>query len=95
MQSRRRPQVAGKLDRAALDPLQFPHHGQKAVVIAVGGRPSFPASIMPHLPHPRLLHSSQYSHQIPVLLPDAGAAYNIAVVGGSKALPALVGRVWI
>ena len=56
----------------------------KSVVIAVGGRPSFPASIMPHLPHPRLLHSSQYSHQIPVLLPNAGAVYNIAVVGGGQ-----------
>lgn len=56
----------------------------KTIVIAVGGRPRFPPTISPSIPHPRILHSSGYSTTIRTLLPDPTAVYNIAVVGGGQ-----------
>ncbi|KAA8904496.1 L-lysine 6-monooxygenase (NADPH-requiring)-domain-containing protein [Sphaerosporella brunnea] len=51
------------------------------VVIAIGGRPKLPASITPH---PRIIHSSQYSTTIPSLLTDPAMPYRIAVVGAGQ-----------
>jgi len=54
------------------------------VVLAVGGRPKYPLSIVPSLPHPRLLHSSHYSTAVPSLLPCPTAPYHIAVIGAGQ-----------
>lgn len=52
------------------------------VAIAVGGIPQIPT------PFPadesRVIHSSQYCIRVPVLLPDQGRPYNIAVVGSGQ-----------
>ena len=52
------------------------------IVIAVGGRPSIPA-VFPHN-HARILHSSQYNHNISNVLPNKDNAYNIAVIGAGQ-----------
>lgn len=52
------------------------------VVIAVGGRPSTPAIFPKDLS--QVVHSSQYKHRIPALLPNKDKAYNIAVVGSGQ-----------
>lgn len=54
------------------------------VVLAVGGRPKYPSTIAPSLPHPRLLHSSHYSTTIRTLLPSPDGQYRVAVVGGGQ-----------
>lgn len=54
----------------------------KHVVIAVGGKPSIPAPFPQS--HPRVIHSSQYSHQIRQALPDSSRAYRIAIIGGGQ-----------
>jgi L-ornithine N5-oxygenase len=56
----------------------------KNVVIAVGGRPAFPPSIAPDLPHRRIIHSSRYSDSVPELLDDPSKQYRIAVVGAGQ-----------
>ncbi|KAF2761325.1 L-ornithine N5-oxygenase sida, partial [Pseudovirgaria hyperparasitica] len=52
------------------------------VVIAAGGRPSIPK----HLPqrHPKVIHSSQYSHVIRDLFKDPQYPYRAAVIGGGQ-----------
>jgi L-ornithine N5-oxygenase len=52
------------------------------VVVAVGGRPVIPRPFPQR--HPRLLHSSQYSYQMPQVLKDRQNPYKIAVVGGGQ-----------
>jgi L-ornithine N5-oxygenase len=56
----------------------------KNVVIAIGGRPGLPPEIEKCLCDPRVIHSSQYSQTIPMLLRDKSNPYNIAVVGAGQ-----------
>ncbi|POR38694.1 L-ornithine N(5)-monooxygenase [Tolypocladium paradoxum] len=52
------------------------------VLVAAGGQPSLPKSFP--LRHPRVIHSSQYAHQIRQMLPKAGSPYRVAVVGAGQ-----------
>ena len=54
----------------------------KHVIIAVGGKPSIPKPFPQS--HPKVIHSSQYSHTIPQILRDRCRAYRIAVVGSGQ-----------
>jgi L-ornithine N5-oxygenase len=52
------------------------------IVIAAGGRPLIPQPF-PNI-HPRILHSSLYSHRTPRILNDRQAQYQVAVIGGGQ-----------
>ncbi|KAJ6786392.1 hypothetical protein PWT90_03362 [Aphanocladium album] len=52
------------------------------VLLATGGRPSFPKSFP--VKHPRILHSSQYAYMVPKILTDKNAAYKVVVVGAGQ-----------
>ncbi|PNY25583.1 L-ornithine N(5)-monooxygenase [Tolypocladium capitatum] len=52
------------------------------VLVAVGGQPSLPRSFP--LKHPRIIHSSQYAHQIRRILPKANSPCRVAVVGAGQ-----------
>lgn len=52
------------------------------VLVAAGGQPSLPKSFP--LKHPRVIHSSQYAHQIRKILPKANNPYRVAVVGAGQ-----------
>jgi L-ornithine N5-oxygenase len=51
------------------------------VIVAIGGRPKFPAAITLH---PKILHSSVYARGISALLTESEAPYRIAVVGAGQ-----------
>ncbi|KAK5072506.1 hypothetical protein LTR64_005021 [Lithohypha guttulata] len=52
------------------------------VIIAVGGRPSWPAVFPQH--HRAVMHSSQYNYRIDDVLPKKDGDYNIAVIGAGQ-----------
>lgn len=52
------------------------------VLLATGGKPSFPKSFP--LKHPQIIHSSQYAHMVPQILSNRNAAYRVAVVGAGQ-----------
>ncbi|KAH7323098.1 L-lysine 6-monooxygenase (NADPH-requiring)-domain-containing protein [Stachybotrys elegans] len=52
------------------------------VLVATGGQPSLPRSFPAK--HPRVIHSSQFAHMIPHLLPDRAAACRVVVVGAGQ-----------
>ncbi len=52
------------------------------VLIAAGGKPNIPKSL-PQA-HPRVIHSSQYSHLIPQILTERENPYRISVIGGGQ-----------
>lgn len=52
------------------------------VLLATGGRPSFPKSFP--VKHPRILHSSQYAYMVPKILTDKNASYKVVVVGAGQ-----------
>ncbi|KAM3442845.1 hypothetical protein NHJ13734_002169 [Beauveria thailandica] len=52
------------------------------VMLATGGKPSFPKSFP--VKHPRILHSSQYAYMVPQILTDKNAAYKVVVVGAGQ-----------
>lgn len=52
------------------------------VLVAIGGQPSIPKSLP--FNHPRVVHSSQYSHLVPKLLNNRDAPYRVAVVGAGQ-----------
>ncbi|TQV94113.1 hypothetical protein V2A60_002822 [Cordyceps javanica] len=52
------------------------------VLLATGGKPSFPKSFP--IKHPRILHSSQYAYMVPKILSDKNAAYKVVVVGAGQ-----------
>jgi L-ornithine N5-monooxygenase len=52
------------------------------VLVATGGQPSLPRSFPAK--HPRVIHSSQFAHMIPHLLPDRNAACRVVVVGAGQ-----------
>jgi L-ornithine N5-oxygenase len=52
------------------------------VVIAVGGKPNIPAPF--DWNQSRVIHSSQYSQNLPYLLNNRAEKYNIAVIGGGQ-----------
>ncbi|KAF2457981.1 L-ornithine N5 oxygenase [Lineolata rhizophorae] len=52
------------------------------VVIAVGGRPSFPKAFPAN--HPRVIHSSQYTSAVPNVLKETLYPYSVAVVGAGQ-----------
>ncbi len=52
------------------------------VLLATGGKPSFPKSFP--VKHPRILHSSQYAYMVPKILTDKNAAYKVVVVGAGQ-----------
>lgn len=52
------------------------------VLVAIGGQPKLP-DILPK-GHPRVLHSSQFAHHVPRLLPDTTAPYRVAVLGSGQ-----------
>jgi len=54
----------------------------KHVVIAPGGRPNLPKPFPSK--HPRVIHSSQFSHAVPEVLKDHQHPYKIAVVGSGQ-----------
>lgn len=54
----------------------------KHVVIASGGRPNIPKPFPSN--HPRVIHSSKFSHISKEVLKDHDAPYNIAVVGNGQ-----------
>ncbi|KAH9884369.1 L-lysine 6-monooxygenase (NADPH-requiring)-domain-containing protein [Xylariomycetidae sp. FL2044] len=54
----------------------------KNVVLAIGGQPSIPRCLPSS--HPRVIHSSQYSHLVPQILSDTGAPYRVAVIGAGQ-----------
>ncbi|KAL2355371.1 L-ornithine 5-monooxygenase (L-ornithine N(5)-oxygenase) [Cryomyces antarcticus] len=60
----------------------FTNRRARHVVIAVGGKPHIPKNL--HHPHPRVLHSSEYSIYVPSILTDPTKAYKIAVVGAGQ-----------
>ncbi len=52
------------------------------VVVAVGGKPSFPKSVDQN--NPRIIHSSQYATSIPDLFPTGKHPQSIAVIGSGQ-----------
>lgn len=52
------------------------------VLLATGGRPSFPKSFP--LKHPQIIHSSQYAYMVPQLLTQRNKPYKVAVVGAGQ-----------
>ncbi|KAF2712302.1 hypothetical protein K504DRAFT_201023 [Pleomassaria siparia CBS 279.74] len=54
----------------------------KHVVVAAGGRPNIPKPFPNN--HPKVIHSSQFSHVATKVLKDAQHPYNIAVVGNGQ-----------
>lgn len=52
------------------------------VLLATGGRPSFPKSFP--LKHPQIIHSSQYAHMVPRILSNRNAPYRVVVVGAGQ-----------
>lgn len=54
----------------------------KNVLLATGGQPALPKSFPQK--HPRVIHSSQYAHMVPKVLPKTGAPYRVAVVGAGQ-----------
>ncbi|KAI1821474.1 L-lysine 6-monooxygenase (NADPH-requiring)-domain-containing protein [Xylaria intraflava] len=54
----------------------------KNVLFAIGGQPSIP-KFLPST-HPRLVHSSQYAHQVPRILNQRDTPYRVAVVGAGQ-----------
>lgn len=54
----------------------------KNVIMAIGGQPSIPRGLPAS--HPRIIHSSQYAHLVPKLLPQSAAPYRVAVIGGGQ-----------
>ncbi|KFA62928.1 hypothetical protein S40285_04366 [Stachybotrys chlorohalonatus IBT 40285] len=54
----------------------------RQVLIATGGQPSLPKSFP--VKHPRVIHSSQFGHKIPELLPNKSSPYRVAVVGAGQ-----------
>ena len=60
------------------------NYSAKNVVIAIGGAAKIPAEFAPKLYNTRVIHSSTFAHNTPVILPNRDAPYNIAVVGGGQ-----------
>ena len=54
----------------------------KHVVIAAGGKPNIPKSLS--LPHPRIIHSSQYATHVSELFPQGTAPQSVAVIGAGQ-----------
>ncbi|KAI1437091.1 L-lysine 6-monooxygenase (NADPH-requiring)-domain-containing protein [Xylaria sp. CBS 124048] len=54
----------------------------KNVIFAIGGQPSIPAFLPAD--HSRLIHSSQYAHEVPRILNQRDAPYNVAVIGAGQ-----------
>jgi L-ornithine N5-oxygenase len=54
----------------------------KHVVIAPGGRPNIPKPFPNN--HPKVVHSSQFSHTVPKLLKDTHRPYKVAVIGSGQ-----------
>ncbi|OTB09391.1 hypothetical protein M426DRAFT_78714 [Hypoxylon sp. CI-4A] len=54
----------------------------KNVLLAIGGQPAIPKSLPSN--HPRVIHSSQYSHLVPKILDNVNAPYRVAVVGAGQ-----------
>ncbi|KAI2636685.1 L-lysine 6-monooxygenase (NADPH-requiring)-domain-containing protein [Xylaria nigripes] len=54
----------------------------KNVLFAIGGQPSIPGFLPSN--HPRLIHSSQYAHQAPIILNQRDAPYRVAVIGAGQ-----------
>jgi L-ornithine N5-oxygenase len=52
------------------------------VLLATGGQPALPKSFP--MKHPRVIHSSQYAHLVPKLLPKSSAPYRVVVVGAGQ-----------
>ncbi|KAG7120677.1 hypothetical protein HYQ44_020202 [Verticillium longisporum] len=52
------------------------------VLIAAGGRPLIPKSLP--AASPKVIHSSQYAHQVPEILKNTQAPYRVAVVGAGQ-----------
>lgn len=52
------------------------------VLLATGGQPALPKSFPQK--HPRVIHSSQYAHMVPKILPKSAAPYRVAVVGAGQ-----------
>ncbi|KAI0535455.1 L-lysine 6-monooxygenase (NADPH-requiring)-domain-containing protein [Xylaria digitata] len=57
-------------------------HTAKNVLFAIGGQPSIPKSLPSY--HPKVIHSSQYSHLVPQILTQRDAPYRVAVVGAGQ-----------
>ncbi|TPX56980.1 hypothetical protein PhCBS80983_g04179 [Powellomyces hirtus] len=62
----------------------------KNIVVAIGGQPRYPPFALKYLDpasphtHPRITHSSQYTHRVSKVLPDPGCTLNLAVVGAGQ-----------
>jgi L-ornithine N5-monooxygenase len=54
------------------------------VVVATGGQPRIPALFQSKHPHPNVIHSSQYTHEISKILPNRDQDYTIAVIGSGQ-----------
>lgn len=54
----------------------------KNVLLATGGQPSMPKAFP--VKHPRVIHSSQYAHLVPQILPRKQESYRVAVVGAGQ-----------
>ena len=52
------------------------------IILATGGQPLMP-SLTPK-PHARIIHSSEYAHKAPQILPSTSAQYRIAVLGAGQ-----------
>jgi L-ornithine N5-oxygenase len=52
------------------------------VLLATGGQPALPKSFP--VKHPRVIHSSQYAHLVPKMLPKSSAPYKVVVVGAGQ-----------
>ncbi|KAI1772172.1 L-lysine 6-monooxygenase (NADPH-requiring)-domain-containing protein [Hypoxylon cercidicola] len=57
-------------------------HRANNVIVAIGGQPSIPKTLPSG--HPRVVHSSQYSHLVPEILKDRDFPYRVAVIGAGQ-----------
>ncbi|KAI0878671.1 L-lysine 6-monooxygenase (NADPH-requiring)-domain-containing protein [Hypoxylon argillaceum] len=57
-------------------------HKAKNVLFAIGGQPSIPKGLPSN--HPKVIHSSQYSHLVPKILDQRDSPYRVAVVGAGQ-----------
>ncbi|KAI5859242.1 L-lysine 6-monooxygenase (NADPH-requiring)-domain-containing protein [Durotheca rogersii] len=57
-------------------------HKARNVLIAIGGQPLLPKSLPAD--HPRVVHSSQYSHVVPNILSKPDSPYRVAIIGAGQ-----------
>ncbi|KOS21755.1 L-ornithine 5-monooxygenase [Escovopsis weberi] len=59
-------------------------HRGRNVLLATGGQPSFPENFPDPSSHSSIIHSSQFAHMVPRLLPNNQSSYRVAVVGAGQ-----------